>query len=225
MATVDRVLPWRRSSAPPAVEVAPLVSSFVSHHPKAPTERITRAYEVAAHAHKGQVRKSGDAYITHPLAVAKIVAGLGLDDITLAAALLHDAVEDTSVTLLDVEADFGAEVAALVDGVTKLERLQFDSKEQQQAATMRKMVVAMARDLRVVIIKLADRLHNMRTLAAMPEWKQQRIARETIDIYAPIAPAGHAGPQATVGGSGLRHTAPEALRRDRPHGVGAGARA
>jgi len=187
MATVDRVLPWRRSTAPPAVEVAPLVASFRSWHPKSATDRITRAYEVSARAHAGQVRKSGDAYISHPLAVALIVAGLGLDDITVAAALLHDAVEDTGVTLADVEHDFGKEVAALVDGVTKLERLEFDSKEQQQAATMRKMVVAMARDLRVVIIKLADRLHNMRTLAAMPEWKQQRIARETIDIYSPIA--------------------------------------
>ncbi len=187
MPTVDRVLPWRRTAAPLAVEVAPLLALYRSRHPKAPTELIVRAYEVAARAHAGQVRKSGDAYISHPMAVAGIVAGLGLDDVTLAAALLHDAVEDTGVSLGDVERDFGPAVAALVDGVTKLERLEFDSKEAQQAATMRKMLVAMARDLRVVIIKLADRLHNMRTLAAMPEWKQQRIARETIDIYAPLA--------------------------------------
>ena len=160
---------------------------YRSRHPKAPTTLITRAYEVAHDAHRDQRRKSGEAYITHPLAVATIVAGLGLDDVTLAAALLHDAVEDTGLTLADVERDFGSSVAELVDGVTKLERLEFDSKEQQQAASMRKMLLAMARDLRVVIIKLADRLHNMRTIAALPDWKQQRIARETIDIYSPLA--------------------------------------
>src|SRR4029077_17116937 len=112
---------------------------------------------------------------------------IGLDEISLAAALLHDAVEDTEITIADVEAAFGAEVAAIVDGVTKLERVNFDSKQAQQAATMRKMLVAMARDLRVLIIKLADRLHNMRTLGAMPSDKQLRIARETLDVYAPLA--------------------------------------
>ncbi len=121
------------------------------------------------------------------MAVARIVAEIGLDEISVVAALLHDAVEDTEITLADVDAGFGGEVAQIVDGVTKLERLQFDSKEAQQAATMRKMLVAMARDLRVLIIKLADRLHNMRTLAAMPSEKQRRIAQETLDIYAPLA--------------------------------------
>ena len=115
------------------------------------------------------------------------MADLGLDDITIAAALLHDAVEDTGVTLGDLESEFGGDVAAIVDGVTKLDRLQFDSKEAQQAATMRKMLVAMAKDLRVLIIKLADRLHNMRTIAAMPARKQERTAQETLDIYAPLA--------------------------------------
>ena len=119
--------------------------------------------------------------------MAKIVADIGLDDISLAAALLHDAVEDTEITLEEVERDFGKEVASIVDGVTKLERLQFDSKEAQQAATMRKMLVAMARDIRVLVIKLADRLHNMRTLAGLSVEKQQRIAHETLDIYAPLA--------------------------------------
>jgi GTP pyrophosphokinase len=185
--TVDRVLPWRRNAAPPAIEAAPLVAAFRSRHPKAPTQLITRAYAHAAEAHAGQLRKSGDAYISHPLSVAMIVAGLGLDDVTIAAALLHDAVEDTGSTLGDLERDFGPQVAALVDGVTKLERIKFDSKEAQQAATIRKMLVSMSRDLRVVIIKLADRLHNMRTLAALPEEKQQRIARETVEVYAPIA--------------------------------------
>jgi GTP pyrophosphokinase len=187
MATVDRVLPWRRNTAPPAVEIIPLLSTFRDRHPKEATARIALAYERAAEAHDGQVRRSGEAYISHPLSVAMIVAGLGLDDVTIAAALLHDAVEDTRLTVADVDADFGPEVAAIVDGVTKLERIEFDSKEAQQAATMRKMLVAMARDLRVVIIKLADRLHNMRTIAALPGAKQLRIAHETIDIYAPLA--------------------------------------
>ncbi|MBI2709968.1 MAG: bifunctional (p)ppGpp synthetase/guanosine-3',5'-bis(diphosphate) 3'-pyrophosphohydrolase [Actinobacteria bacterium] len=187
MATVDRVLPWRRHIAAPAVELAPLLSTFRERHPKDPTQLIVSAYDIAAQAHEGQWRKSGEAYISHPLAVASIVTELGLDDVTIAAALLHDAVEDTGVNLKDVVAEFGPEVAALVDGVTKLERLDFDSKEAQQAATMRKMLVAMARDLRVVIIKLADRLHNMRTIAGLPQWKQERTARETLDIYAPLA--------------------------------------
>jgi GTP pyrophosphokinase len=148
---------------------------------------MSKAFETARTAHSQQIRKSGEGYINHPLAVAKIVADIGLDETTVIAALLHDAVEDTEITVADVERDFGPEVAAIVDGVTKLERIRFDSKEEQQAATMRKMLVAMAKDLRVLIIKLADRLHNMRTIAAMPLEKQQRIASETLDIYAPLA--------------------------------------
>jgi GTP pyrophosphokinase len=185
--TVDRVLPWRRTQQPPADEVAPLLAAYRARHPKSPTALITQAYLRAADAHREQVRKSGEPYIHHPLAVARIVADLGLDDVTVAAALLHDAVEDTGVTVAAIEADFGPDVAAIVDGVTKLERIKFDSKEAQQAATMRKMLVAMAKDLRVLIIKLSDRLHNMRTIAAMPAWKQERTAQETLDIYAPLA--------------------------------------
>ncbi len=157
------------------------------HNPKADATLVERAYEVARDAHRDQVRRSGDPYIAHPLGVAMILSDLGLDEVTLAAALLHDAVEDTSVTLADLETQFGADVAAIVDGVTKLDRLQFDSKEAQQAATMRKMLVAMAKDVRVLLIKLADRLHNMRTIASLPEAKQKRIAQETLDIYAPLA--------------------------------------
>ncbi len=133
------------------------------------------------------MRKTGESYIHHPLSVARIVAGLGLDDVTVAAALLHDAVEDTGVTLADIDAEFGPEVARIVDGVTKLDRVEFGSKEEQQAASMRKMLVAVAKDLRVLIIKLADRLHNMRTLGGMPEAAQMRIAQETLDVYAPLA--------------------------------------
>lgn len=187
MATVDRVLPWRRHHSAPIEEIAPLLTAYRRRHPKASVAMVNRAYESARIAHISQMRSSGEAYINHPIAVARIVADIGLDDVSLAAALLHDAVEDTEITLDDVRRDFGDEVATLVDGVTKLERLQFDSREAQQAATMRKMLVAMARDMRVLIIKLADRLHNMRTLAGMPVEKQQRIAQETLDIYAPLA--------------------------------------
>ena len=187
MAAVDRVLPWRRHQNATAEELTPLLTAYRRRHPKASVAMINRAYETAKQAHQHQQRSSGESYINHPLAVALIVADLGLDEVSLAAALLHDAVEDTEITIADVEKGFGPEVAQIVDGVTKLERLQFDSKEAQQAATMRKMLVAMARDLRVLIIKLADRLHNMRTIAAMPSEKQQRIAHETLEIYAPLA--------------------------------------
>ena len=161
--------------------------SYRRRHPKAPVTTINRAYQVAAEAHHSQRRSSGESYINHPLAVAQIVADIGLDEVSVTAALLHDAVEDTEITVGDVDREFGPEVAAIVDGVTKLERIRFDSREEQQAATMRKMLVAMAKDLRVLVIKLADRLHNMRTIAAMPIDKQQRIAQETLDIYAPLA--------------------------------------
>ncbi|MGK2929521.1 MAG: RelA/SpoT family protein [Acidimicrobiales bacterium] len=186
--TVDRVLPWRRSSPPPAEEVAPLLAAFRSLHGRTVrTDMISRAYLASARAHDGQMRQTGEAYIHHPIAVARIVAELGLDDVTIAAALLHDAIEDTGMTLADLETDFGTDVAAIVDGVTKLDRLEFDTKEEQQAATVRKMIVAMSKDLRVLIIKLADRLHNMRTIGGMPTFKQERTARETLDIYAPLA--------------------------------------
>ena len=187
VSTVERMLPWRRHTAPPAEEIAPLLAAYRAHHPKAKVDRIAAAYELAAEAHTGQVRRSGEPYVTHPLAVATIVADLGLDDVTIAAALLHDAVEDTRITNEQLEDQFGLEVAAIVDGVTKLERIEFASREAQQAASMRKMLLAMAQDLRVLVVKLADRLHNMRTLAPMADHKQARTAQETLDIYAPLA--------------------------------------
>ena len=165
----------------------PVLRQFTLRHPDESIEGIVAAAKMAALAHAGQYRRSGEPYVTHPIAVAAIVAGLGLDADPVAAALLHDAVEDTGITLEDVEGSFGPVVARVVDGVTKLDRLQFDSKEAQQAATIRKMLVAMASDWRVLLIKLADRLHNMRTLAVMPEWKQRRTAQETFDVYAPLA--------------------------------------
>ncbi len=164
-----------------------MLAAFHDRHPKADTELIESAFDLAASAHGGQTRKSGEPYIRHPVAVATIVARQGLDEIAIAGALLHDAVEDTGITLDQLEQTFGAELARIVDGVTKLERVHYDSKEQQQAATMRKMIVAIAQDLRVLIIKLADRLHNLRTIAALPQFKQERTARETLDVYAPLA--------------------------------------
>jgi guanosine-3',5'-bis(diphosphate) 3'-pyrophosphohydrolase len=178
-------LPWRRQ--PVDATLAPLLAAYRRRHRKAETDLIERAFRAARAAHSEQVRRSGEPYIVHPLGVAMIVVGLGLDDVTIAAALLHDAVEDTTLTLADIERDFGADVATIVDGVTKLDRLQFDSREAQQSATMRKMLVAMAKDIRVLLIKLCDRLHNMRTIASLPPARQLRIAQETIDIYAPLA--------------------------------------
>src|SRR5579883_744254 len=179
------------ASSPPRSALAgllePVLREFRARRPGEDTEVIVRAARAAEAAHAGQLRRTGEAYITHPVAVAAVVAELGLDADTVAAALLHDAVEDSGLSLEDLERDFGPVVARVVDGVTKLDRLQFDSKEAQQAATIRKMLVAMASDWRVLLIKLADRLHNMRTIAVMPEWKQRRTAQETLDVYAPLA--------------------------------------
>ena len=171
-------------------ELVRLLTAYADRHPQPQQESveiIRQAFAAAAVAHAGQYRKSGEPYVHHPAEVAIILANLGLDDTTLASALLHDAVEDTGMTTEDVAAGFGPTVASIVDGVTKLERLRFDSREAQQAATIRKMVMAMAKDWRVLVIKLADRLHNMRTIASLPEWKQHRTANETLEIYAPLA--------------------------------------
>lgn len=148
---------------------------------------IERAYEFALSAHAGQNRESGESYITHPLAVAMILAELELDLVTVVAGLLHDVVEDTDITLEQVAEEFGSEVVLLIDGVTKLSRLEFKSREEQQAETLRKMFLAMAKDIRVILIKLADRTHNMRTLHYLRGFKQKEIARETLEIFAPLA--------------------------------------
>jgi GTP pyrophosphokinase len=164
-----------------------LTESFLARHPDADDEVLRRAYAVAAQAHAGQVRQTGDVYITHPIAVAQILADYGLDESTIAAAIMHDVVEDTEVTLDQLEEDFGPEVAMLIDGVTKLDRIKSSTWEERQAGTIRKMAVAMAKDIRVLLIKLADRTHNMRTVAPLPEEKRRRVAAETLDVYAPLA--------------------------------------
>ena len=169
------------------VTIDMILEAVKSYQPNADTDLIRRAYELADAAHKGQKRVSGEDYIIHPLAVAKILTDLQIDDITISAAILHDVVEDTTHTLDEMRELFGDEVAMLIDGVTKLGRIQYKSKEEQQLESYRKMFLAMAKDIRVIMIKLADRLHNMRTLKYMREDKQKRIARETIEIYAPLA--------------------------------------
>ena len=170
-------------ATPPELE--PLLKTLRSNHPKADLRMIQRAYDIAERCHRGQFRRSGDPYITHPLAVATIVAELGMEEPTICAALLHDTVEDTALSLDDVRREFGDEVAMLVDGVTKLDKVKYG--ESAEAETIRKMVVAMARDAKVLILKLADRLHNVRTLQWLPPDKQQRTAKQTLEIYAPLA--------------------------------------
>ncbi|WP_397219650.1 RelA/SpoT family protein [Nocardioides sp. AE5] len=163
----------------------PLFRAVRANHPKADLALLERAYVTAEKMHGPQMRKSGDPYITHPLAVTTILADIGMTEPTLVAALLHDTVEDTAYTLEQLTADFGEEVARLVDGVTKLDKVQYG--DSAQAETIRKMIVAMSRDIRVLVIKLADRLHNMRTLRYVKQETQERKARETLDIYAPLA--------------------------------------
>jgi GTP pyrophosphokinase len=178
-----------RSTADPALigSIERLIARFLEHHESGDVELIRRAGLVAINAHEGQLRRTGEPYVTHPIAVAGIAADLGLDEPTIAAALLHDAVEDTGITTDWLAKEFGDQVSAIVDGVTKLDRLEFDSREAQQAATIRKMFIAMAQDWRVLLIKLADRLHNMRTISVMPMARQRAIAQETLDVYAPLA--------------------------------------
>ena len=164
-----------------------LVDRVQGYHPAADLDLIRRAYHYSEWAHREQTRKSGDPYFVHPAGVAGVIADLKLDTASICAGLLHDVVEDTLATLGDVERDFGGEVARLVDGVTKLGKINFTSREDRQAENFRKMVIAMAQDIRVLLIKLCDRLDNMRSLEHMNGDAQERIARETLEIYAPLA--------------------------------------
>src|SRR6266446_6758519 len=168
-------------------EIAEFTRHLGHYLPPSDVALVERAFAFSEHAHEGQFRKSGDPYITHPLAVASILSQWRLDAQGLAAALLHDVMEDTNVTKNEIESSFGKPVADMVDGVSKLDQIEFQSREDAQAENFRKMLLAMAQDVRVILIKLADRLHNMRTLDAMAPTHRERIARETLDIYAPIA--------------------------------------
>jgi RelA/SpoT family (p)ppGpp synthetase len=164
-----------------------LIDTLESYLSAEQIESVMLAYEFGAEAHEGQMRKTGEPYISHPVAVAQELADMRLDAQAIKAAILHDVVEDTSVSIKDIEEKFGADVALLVDGVSKLDQIQFHSRAEAQAESFRKMMLAMIEDIRVILVKLADRMHNMQTLDAMPADKKTRIARETLDIYAPIA--------------------------------------
>ncbi len=184
---VKAVLKKVRTPSRPDSPLDAITQEMRKKRPKADLKAVEKAYEMAAVAHDGQKRRSGDPFISHPLGVALILAQFGLDERTVAAALLHDAVEDTEVTLAEIETEMGFDIAQLIDGVTKLDSIRFRSAEQSRAENLRKMIVATARDVRVLLIKIADRLHNMRTLAPLAPEKRELIARETLEIYAPLA--------------------------------------
>ena len=164
-----------------------LISTIKKNNKIADIKTVTRAYNYALQFHGAQKRKSGEPYIIHPLNVANILAGLGMDTTTVCAALLHDVIEDTEATRQDLIKEFGKEVTEIVDGVTKLQKLQYTDKEEQQVENYRKMFLAMGKDIRVILIKLADRLHNMRTLKYLTRDRQLAISKETMDLYAPLA--------------------------------------
>ena len=182
-ARLARSLTGNRVRTNPVLD--PLLSIHRQFHPRADAQVLERAYDTAERLHDGVIRKSGDPYITHPLAVATIAAEIGMDTTTLVAALLHDTVEDTDYSLDDLTRDFGEEVARLVDGVTKLDKVALGAAA--EAETIRKMIVAMSQDPRVLVIKVADRLHNMRTMRFLPPEKQAKKARQTLEVIAPLA--------------------------------------
>src|ERR1700759_2202359 len=169
------------------VSIARLTSALSGYLQPEEIKDVKAAFHFSDEAHLGQYRQSGEPYITHPVAVAEICAGWKLDAQSIMADLLHDVIEDKGVTKTEIAEGFGAKVAELVDGLSKLDKMEFRTREEAQAENFRKMLLAMARDVRVILVKLADRLHNMRTLGAVPHEKRRRVARETLDIYAPIA--------------------------------------
>ena len=181
-----------------------LLAQIQQYNPNSDLSLIIKAYNFAERAHEGQIRKSGEKYFIHPFEVAKILAQLDMDDSTIIAGLLHDVIEDTRHGYEQIKKEFGEEVASLVEGVTKLGRLSYETKEERQAESLRKMFLAMAKDIRVIIIKLADRLHNMRTLKYMDEEKKKEKAKETLEIYAGCPPAGNIKDQMRTGGPCLK---------------------
>src|ERR1700694_338677 len=164
-----------------------LMKRMQENRPQDDLTIVKKAYDYSQKNHAGQSRASGEPYLVHPLEVALVLAEMKMDPVAVASGLLHDSVEDTSVTIVDIRKEFGEQVAHIVEGVTKISAIDFATREEQQAENLRKMMLAMVDDIRVVLIKLADRLHNMRTLEHLPPERQQKIARETLDIYAPIA--------------------------------------
>ena len=189
-----------------------LVERVRRYNPDTNEDLLNRAYVYAMQKHGQQMRASGDPYLSHPLEVAAILTDLKLDDATIVAAVLHDTIEDTDATRADIDASFGPEIGSLVEGLTKLDKLDFASRHAQQAENFRKLLLAIADDVRVLLIKLADRLHNMRTLDYMPQAKRNRIAQDTLEIYAPLA--GRMGMQAMrneLEDLAFRHLMPEAF--------------
>jgi GTP diphosphokinase / guanosine-3',5'-bis(diphosphate) 3'-diphosphatase len=186
-AVLSRILRAPQPVTEPPEAIRPLLAELLRNHPKADASDVMRAYQVAAEVHAGQVRKSGDPFITHPLAVAQILAEMGMDPTTIVVGLLHDAVEDTDASLEDLREPFGDEAAEIIDGLTKIAKIGFRSTEAAQAENYRKMMVAMAQDVRVIIVKLADRLHNMRTLDPLEASRKELKARETLEVYVPLA--------------------------------------
>src|SRR5205807_1095995 len=164
-----------------------LMKGMQANRPTEDLEIVKKAYDYSLRVHSGQSRASGEPYLVHPLEVALVLAEMKMDPVAVAAGLLHDSVEDTSVTIVDIRKEFGEQVAHIVEGVTKISKIDFATKEEQQAENLRKMMLAMVDDIRVVMIKLADRLHNMRTLEHLAPDRQQKIAKETLEIYGPIA--------------------------------------
>src|SRR5262249_56242535 len=173
--------------SPSMIRLGEILDRVANHHPGDNFALIRRAYIFSAKEHKGQLRASGEPYLTHPLEVANLLAEMKMDAVTVSVGLLHDVVEDTLTTLDKIEELFGPDVAHIVDGVTKISQIPFTSKEEKQAENFRKMLLAMTDDIRVIMVKFADRLHNMRTLAYLPADRREAIARETMDIYAPLA--------------------------------------
>jgi GTP pyrophosphokinase len=200
--------------APVLTDIIPRWELSADAHPeRLDAELLSRAYRFSEKAHAGQTRRNGDPYVTHCVEVAKILAELQLDTVTVASALVHDVIEDTEATREDVEREFGREVAQIVDGVTKIGHLPTGSREERQVENYRKLLLSIAKDARVILIKLADRLHNMRTLEHLPEEKRRRIALETRDLYAPLAHRfGLAAMKAELEDLAFRYLEPEEYR-------------
>src|SRR5437870_1086508 len=184
---LEKAVKQKKSSPPPMMRQYDLIERVKRYNPRTSEALLNRAYVYAMRAHGEQRRASGDPYFSHPLEVAGILTDLKLDDATIAAALLHDTIEDTTVTPAEIDQMVGNDIGALVEGLTKLKRLELVTKEAKQAENLRKLLLAIADDVRVLLVKLADRLHNMRTLSHMPSEPRRRIAEETLDIYAPLA--------------------------------------